>query len=367
MNSIEIVFYALPGIEWLELTGAEQPTGQIINSQGQYRARVEATSQTSKKFNRPYLRVEARLPFEVRWGDSFQIKFSGCELPAPLRVIYPGAGQIKKIKSEERFIKWLDRYADGEEAMLLALTEEAGLKGLREPEMEAFCRLPSSELSRLAMNLEKRGKLFILEFSPLFLLSQKSFDFLAGKIMSFVETYHQRRPAETGPSIKKVKERFRLPKPVLLLALNRLLKDGQLEISGEHIQRQGFETSLSKEEGEIMRAIEKMLLEQKFSASSLEELARKFKVHPSRLETIVELLLQKRKIVESQEGFILHASWLEEIKKQLAERKRNGQEELTVGEFKEITGLSRKYAIPLLEFLDELGLTRRLGSKRVII
>jgi len=367
MTSVETVFYALPGEEWLELAGEEQLSGQILANQGQFQARIEPVKLPSNKFKVPYLKIKARLPFEVRWGDIFQIKLPGFNRPVSARVIYPQANQLTRIKREEKLIQWLDRCAAGEKALLLALTEEAGLQGLREKELEDFCRLSPSELSQLALELEKEGQLFILEFSPLFLLSRQSFDFLLAKIMSFIEDYHQRRPAEIGPSIKKIQERFRLPRPVLRLALNRLVKDGQVEISGEQVRQHGFETNLSKEEDEIRQAIEKMLLEQKFSASSLEELARKFKVHPQRLETMVELLLQKKKVVESQDGFILHASWLEEIKKELEDRKRNGQRELTVGEFKKLTGLSRKYAIPLLEFLDELGLTRRSGSKRIIL
>jgi selenocysteine-specific elongation factor len=252
--------------------------------------------------------------------------------------------------------------------MLLALTEEAGIKGLPQPEIEAFCRLPSSRLSQLAVALEKEGQIFILEIFTSFSPERgTALIFWPGKIMSFLEDYHQRRPGETGAPIKKLKEKFKAPKPVLRLAINRLLKNGQIELSGEQVSLRGFETSLSAEENEIMAAIEKMLLDQRFSASSLDELARTFKVHPSRLETMVELLLQKQKIVESREGFILHVSWLEEIKNQLAERKNHGQKELTVGEFKKLTGLSRKYAIPLLELLDELGLTPPPGSKRLII
>ncbi|MDD8020627.1 MAG: SelB C-terminal domain-containing protein [Acidobacteriota bacterium] len=367
MNAVETVFYVLARKEWPADPSTEHYQGWIISGRSEFQARIETTGPPSEKFNHLYLKVTARLPVEVKWGDRLQIKLPGSDLPVRLKVVYPRAIQIKKIKKEERLITWLDRYAGSEASMLLALTEDEGIKGLRQPEIEAFCRLPSARLSQLAIDLEKESQLFILEFSPLFLLNRKSFDFLTGKIKNFVEDYQQRRPGETGVSIKKIKERFRLPKPVLLLALNRLLKDEQLEMRGEQVYLHGFEISLSREEDGIMIAIEKMLLEQKFSATSLQDLARKFKIHLSRLETMIDLLLQKRKIVQSREGFILHASWLEEIKEELAKRKRQGRKELTVGEFKKLTGLSRKYAIPLLEFLDEIGLTRRFGSKRLII
>jgi len=82
---------------------------------------------------------------------------------------------------------------------------------------------------------------------------------------------------------------------------------------------------------------------------------------------LLDLLLRQKKIVKSQEGFLLHADWLENLKHQLALMKERGQNELSVGDFKKLTGLTRKYAIPLLEFLDELGLTRRVGNRRLIL
>jgi selenocysteine-specific elongation factor len=141
----------------------------------------------------------------------------------------------------------------------------------------------------------------------------------------------------------------------------------QVVLDGELASAGNFQVKFSAEEDKVMKAIERLFLEKKFSSASFEELVKKFKIHPSRLNTMLGLLLQKQKIVQSKDGFILHSQWLEELKSQVAQMKRKGKTELTVGEFKKMTGLTRKYAIPLLEFLDELGLTRRMGSKRAIL
>jgi selenocysteine-specific elongation factor len=67
------------------------------------------------------------------------------------------------------------------------------------------------------------------------------------------------------------------------------------------------------------------------------------------------------------EGIIFHASVLADLRGKLAERKRENKSRLSVPTFKELAGVSRKYAIPLLEYLDRTGVTRRDGDERIVI
>lgn len=364
MKLTETNFYALA--EGTNLTPRRKQTGQLIVSGRQYPSFIQTTALTSKLTGQSYCLVTARLPEEPAWNQRVIFKLDRAEQKIELRIVCPGADRFKK-KKPEKLVAWLDRLAGSAAEMLLALADETGLRGLRQKDLVNFCRLKPAELRRLSMELEKEGQVYILEFSPLFILSQRSFSFLLDKIAGYVERYHQKRPAENGVPLKKLKERFGLSRPVLLLALNRLARDGRLVLSGDLVSLSSFQTRLAAEEAAVMEAIEQLLLQEKFSSSSFEELVKKFKLHPSRLNTLLDLLLKQKKIVKSQEGFLLHADWLENLKNQLAELKKRGQRELSVRDFKQLTNLTRKYAIPLLEFLDELGITRRVGNRRLII
>jgi selenocysteine-specific elongation factor len=79
---------------------------------------------------------------------------------------------------------------------------------------------------------------------------------------------------------------------------------------------------------------------------------------------MIALLTEREKIVLGKDGFILHSRWLDEVIQQV---RNSGKRELTVSEFKEMTGLTRKFAIPLLELLDQMRVTRRRGSTREIL
>ena len=87
-------------------------------------------------------------------------------------------------------------------------------------------------------------------------------------------------------------------------------------------------------------------------------------VESARGRTLLQILLKDKKLVRINEDLVFHAGALDTLRRMLAARK--GQR-FGVPEFKEWTGISRKYAIPLLEFLDRERVTRRDGDVRVVL
>ena len=85
-----------------------------------------------------------------------------------------------------------------------------------------------------------------------------------------------------------------------------------------------------------------------------------------RAQSILQILLREQALVKIAEELFFHSSALEELRRRLAEYKKN-KEKISVGEFKDLAGVSRKYAIPLLEYLDRERITRREGDLRLIL
>lgn len=86
-------------------------------------------------------------------------------------------------------------------------------------------------------------------------------------------------------------------------------------------------------------------------------------IDPARAKTLLQTLLRDRKLVRINLELVCHATALEQIQTLL--KSKSGQR-FGVGDFKDWTGVSRKYAIPLLEFLDRQRITRRDGDQRVV-
>jgi selenocysteine-specific elongation factor len=100
------------------------------------------------------------------------------------------------------------------------------------------------------------------------------------------------------------------------------------------------------------------------AAPAVAEVMRASGVETARSRTILQMLLREGKLVRVSEDLVLHAPVLAGLRESLAGRKG---ERFGVTQFKEWTGVSRKYAIPLLEYLDREHLTRREGDERVVV
>ncbi len=313
----------------------------------------------------PHLvRIHTHQPLVLGWKDAFDVLESGRRrILGRGRVLNPFSEKVTqtKIKKHINFLKALQ--GDRKQAISI-LAQERGMRGLKEKEITDFFPSGKKTLLRLVQELEEEGKIRILSFTPLFLLSQEGFIFICGKITEFLSRFHQKYPDRNGASQERLQKRFNVHPRVLSLALKHLLHTGQVKESGEEFSRPDFKVTLTPEDEKILKKLEEMSLKGDFRLFSLEELQRHFRISPKKLDRMLSFLIERKKIVQGKDGLLLHSKWLDEIIQNI---KRSKKKELTIAEFKEITGLTRKYAIPLLELLDQMGVTRRKGSLREIL
>jgi len=143
-----------------------------------------------------------------------------------------------------------------------------------------------------------------------------------------------------------------------LEAAKVLVVEGDLvNLPGRKAELSGEESQLSKD---LLAAVEKGGL----TPPSPPQLATELGAKPQILEGVQRYLVERGKLVRLPSGLILSAAAVEELRRDLL---GSGIEELTVAEFKDRYGLSRKWAIPLLEHLDSTGTTRRVGDRRQVV
>ncbi|MFC2169021.1 SelB C-terminal domain-containing protein [Acidobacteriota bacterium] len=248
--------------------------------------------------------------------------------------------------------------------MLLALTQEKGIQGLQEKEIISFSAISKDLLLNLSQELEEKAQIRILSFYPLFLLFQPIFIFFCQKILSFAGQFHKKYPSEIGVSVTRIKKRFNPHPRILNLALKYLVHEGKIKRFENLIALSDFKFSISKDEEKILKELEKMCFKGEFQSLSLEELQKNFRLSVKRLGRLISILTERKKIIKGKDGFLLHYQWLDELIRKIRE---SGKKELTVYDFKKMTGLSRKYAIPLLELLDQKGVTQRKGPSREVL
>jgi selenocysteine-specific elongation factor len=147
--------------------------------------------------------------------------------------------------------------------------------------------------------------------------------------------------------------------------LDALLAQSKELVAENETVRSRTHKVVLKEDEELARAkIEGAFEKTGLAVPAVTEVLASSGVEAGRARSILQILLRERRLVRVSEDLLFHQSAIEKLKSVLAERK--GQR-FAVGDFKEWTGVSRKYAIPLLEFLDRERVTRRDGDQRIAL
>lgn len=309
-------------------------------------------------------RADLSVPADVRWNDGLDVSAArGGDALGRGRVLHPQAPKLGQVRMARR-TGLLEKLLGGEGDMIQAFALEKGAQGIREDELAELAPLKLGRLERLSPELESQGQIKILSFSPLVLVARDSLDLLGRKILGVLAKHHEKHSDLGGIGASLLRTRFRIPDKVLTLTLKALQKSGDIVEDQGQYRLAAFLPSVSAEEETILAELEAMCLKGEFYSVSLDEIRTRFRLTPAKLQKLLDVLVERKRIVQGQDGFYLHSRWLGDIIEKL---KLSKKKELSVGDFKRMTGLTRKYAIPLLELLDGMGVTRRKGPVREIL
>jgi len=182
-------------------------------------------------------------------------------------------------------------------------------------------------------------------------------------IRDVLEKFHKANPLQPGMPKEDLRHAALPGSPAFFLdEMLRRLPDIRAE--GDLVRLATHRVSLKTDESEATQKIEVLFRDAGLAVPSTAEVLAKSGVEAARARTLLQLLLRDRKLIKISEELVFHASALDALRASLSAR--IGQK-FSVPEFKTWTGISRKYAIPLLEFLDREHVTRREGDARIVL
>jgi selenocysteine-specific elongation factor len=145
-----------------------------------------------------------------------------------------------------------------------------------------------------------------------------------------------------------------------------LAGEKRIEISGELVRMPGRGVTMKDEEAESKMKIEDAFAGSGLQVPALDEVIAGLKVDRLRAHKIVTLLLREKALIKVSDELVFHRTALETLRKKLAAYKLKSKK-IDVAQFKTLTGVTRKYAIPLLEYLDREHVTKRVADAREIL
>jgi selenocysteine-specific elongation factor len=189
---------------------------------------------------------------------------------------------------------------------------------------------------------------------------------LGATVVSAVKDFHRQNPLVGGVSKEELREQVKASSEVFAAILEMLAREKKLSMTGELVHLPGRGVALKDEEAESKQTIEKAFSSAGLQVPALKDVLAGLKVDKARAQKIVTLLLRDKTLVKVSDDLVFHREALGNLRKRIAAEKGKSAK-MDVARFKELTGVSRKYAIPLLEYLDRERVTQRVGNERVIL
>ena len=198
------------------------------------------------------------------------------------------------------------------------------------------------------------------------LLYSPAVEALKLRLLEAAAKFHRHNPLVGGISREELREQVEATALVFNAVFAMLLREKKIETTGDRVRLPGQGVVLKNEEAESKTIIEQAFANAGLKVPALREVLAGLKADKARAQKIVTLLLREQVLVKVSDELVFHRSALEELRQQMAAYKAKSST-IDVGQFKELTGITRKYAIPLLEYLDRERVTRRVGDARNIL
>ena len=293
---------------------------------------------------RTYARIVLREPALLLPRDRFIIRrFS------PVTTIGGGIVlDLAKSRSPDR-LRTIDQASTSEWIALLVRESGAGMSpaaliartGLTPVEIDAAVRTDAS--------------LLVL---PGWIVDRKWLDLLRETVIAKIREFHRLNPLQPG-----------IPKQALATVvppelLETLLKHPQLAVDADIVRHRTHRIVLQQQEETARVAIESAFEAAGLAVPALADVLQKSGVESARARTLLQILLREGTLIRVTDDLVFHRTAIAHLREILLPLKGA---RLTVPDFKERTGISRKYAIPLLEYLDREKVTRREGDSRRVL
>ena len=307
--------------------------------------------------SREYVRLVLSEPLLLLPGDRFIVRMFS-------PVVTIGGGVVLDIDPPRRApgLAHSERLSILETAPLperIALLARESRYGIGMPDLVARTGLLEADLRKASA----AAALTVLETPQFWLLDPAWVTNQLAALHEHVKQFHRQNPLLPGVSKEELRSKYLSSAPPWLMdAL--LARSKTLTAEGEVVRLSSHKVSLKQDEEDATAKIESAFRASGLATPAVNEVLAKSGVDPARAKTLLQLMLRDRRLVRVSDELVFHASAMQSLRALLAQKK--GQR-FAVPEFKDWTGISRKYAIPLLEYLDRERITRRDGDSRIVL
>lgn len=306
-----------------------------------------------------YVQLRFSEPLLLLPGDRFIVRQFSPVVTMGGGVVLDASPIIRKRRAEDA-VAFLKIMRDGSpEEILKARAVRRGTGGLRLEDVPGEMNIRLEDARTLA-------KTAGLVWADSVLIAPEAYAKAKTDVLEAITTFHDANPLVAGMNKESLRDGVSLGPEVFLSVLEKLTEEEKLGVAGELVRMAGRGVVMKDDEAEAKAIIELAFSSAGLKVPSLKEVLAGLKVDKMRAQKLVTLLLRDKVLVKVSEELVFHQAALADLRQKVAVLK-SSVPKIDVARFKDMTGVSRKYAIPLLEYLDRERVTRRVGDERVIL
>jgi len=185
------------------------------------------------------------------------------------------------------------------------------------------------------------------------------------RLLDIASQYHRQSPESPGLSFEQLRQAAGWDKEVLDALIVLLKSDGRLVERDQRLALAGHRPRLADEDARQVDAIEALFRQQAFSPPGREEIVQQTGMSLPAVDKALRILGEHQRLVAVGEGLLFHREAVDRARQLLIDH--IGKEgRLESVDFKYLLDTTRKYALPLLDYFDRVGLLRRVGNTRYL-
>ena len=289
---------------------------------------------------------------------------------SPVRTI--GGGQVlnpipqKHKRLKQDVIDGLQHLTDEDpEAIISQQIQQAGYGGVSFSHLKIMTNLTDKQLDTALQHLLSKKTITQTDKQNRIYLHQVTFDKLIQKTTEHLAKYHADNPLKAGMPKEELKSKFpQLTDPkVFNLVLNQMIKSDQISQEENTVRLSDHRVSLGADQADIRKKMQNIYKKGELQPPYFREVPKLLGVDPNHTKDVMLLLVEEGQIVKTKDDLYFHIDAITELKNRLVDFLKSN-EEITTPQFKEMTGASRKYVIPLIEYFDASKVTLRVGDSR---
>jgi len=304
-------------------------------------------------------------PVAVVRDDRFVIRsYSPVRTVGGGRILNPVPVKHKRFREE--IIKGLNGILETVPEPIISFHAAAtGYQGVSFADLKLMTNLADKKLETVISALLSKKELMLIDRDNRIYIHGSSFEHIRRETSGHLEAYHGTNPLKAGMPKEELKSKLPaiLGQKLFTLIINHMVKEETLVVEEETVRLKAHKVSLAADQSGVRKKILASYRDSGLQPPYFKELSKSYAIDPADAKDVLVLLVDSGDIIKVKEDLYFDAGAVEALQGRLVNfLQENG--EITTPQFKDMTGASRKYVIPLIEYFDSKNVTIRIGDIR---